>query len=101
MAREYQARVTQTGTNPRFQNPSTPTYMQPAGGQSSMMGMMFGPPPDPVTTGPGKSLKTQHLGSVVGRRGAGISTITGGDPGAHAVNHYGKSGIAGIEGGGS
>lgn len=33
---------------------------------------------------------TQHYGSVIGRRGAGITTITGGDPTMHSMNHYGK-----------
>lgn len=40
----------------------------------------------------GKPGRTQHLGSVVGRRGAGLSSIGGGDPGNHSVNHYGKNG---------
>jgi hypothetical protein len=39
----------------------------------------------------GKPGRTQHLGSVVGRRGAGMSSIGGGDPGLHSVNHYGKT----------
>jgi len=53
---------------------------------------------DPETGKRGKSMKTQHMGSVVGRRGAGISQITKGDPGAHSMGHYGKNGISKIAG---
>jgi hypothetical protein len=70
-------------------------YLPPMGGT----GPMFGPPQDPETSGPGKSIKTQHMGSVIGRRGAGTSQITGGDQGAHAMNHYGKGGIKDLMGG--
>jgi hypothetical protein len=66
---------------------------------------MFGPMKDPEAAGPPKSLKRQDMGSVVGRRGAGLSQITGGDQGAHSVNHYGKKGkpgggFGGLVGGG-
>jgi len=37
-----------------------------------------------------KPLKAQHLGNITGRRGAGISTVGGGDQLAHSLNHYGK-----------
>jgi len=40
----------------------------------------------------GKPARTQQLGSVVGRRGAGLTSIGGGDPGMHSLNHYGKNG---------
>jgi len=60
----------------------------------------LGVPQDLETSGPGKSIKRQHLGTVINRRGAGISQITGGDQNAHAMNHYGKKGLQGIEGGG-
>lgn len=43
-----------------------------------------------VAAGVGKPGRTEHLGSVVGRTGKGISTLTGGDPMAHMGNHYGK-----------
>jgi hypothetical protein len=51
---------------------------------------------DPETGKRGKSMKTQHLGTVVGKRGAGISQITSGDPSAHMMGHYGKKGIQGL-----
>lgn len=35
-------------------------------------------------------MATQHLGSLIGRRAAGTSMITGGDPVMHSLNHYGK-----------
>jgi hypothetical protein len=38
----------------------------------------------------GKPGKTQHLGNITGRRGAGISSQTGGDPMMHSMSHYGK-----------
>lgn len=41
---------------------------------------------------------TQDFGSVVGRRGAGLSEITGGDPMAHSMNQYGKNGLPGVPG---
>lgn len=37
----------------------------------------------------GKPGKTQHLGNITGRRGAGMSTATGGNPMMHSLNHYG------------
>jgi hypothetical protein len=70
-----------------------PAYLPGGGGFGSMF------EGDPQTKGPGKSISTQHMGTVVGKRGAGNSTITGGDPGAHSVNHYGKKGLPGMEGG--
>lgn len=77
--------------------PSTPSsgggldYL-PAGGAMSPFGMA----PDPVTRGPGKSILTQHLGSVVGKRGAGLSMVGGGDQGSHSLGHYGKGGLRGL-----
>lgn len=41
----------------------------------------------------GKPGRTEHIGSIVGRRGAGLSTQTGGDPLAHSMGHYGKDGV--------
>lgn len=71
------------------------SYLPPGGG----FGPMF--QNDPQTSGPGKSIKTQHLGTVVGKRGAGISEITGGDTLAHGMNDYGKnSSIRNLVGGG-
>jgi hypothetical protein len=62
----------------------------------------YGQMDDPVSSGPGKSMQTQHMGSVVGRRGAGRSQITGGDQVAHSVGHYGKKNpLAGLTGGGT
>jgi hypothetical protein len=34
--------------------------------------------------------KTENLGTVVGRVGAGLTTLGGGDQMAHSMNHYGK-----------
>lgn len=51
---------------------------------------------DPETGKRGKSMKTQHMGTVVGKRGAGNSQITSGDQGAHSMGHYGKNGITGM-----
>lgn len=76
---------------------TAPTYMPRGGGP--MLGD-YGPVGDPVTGKRGKSIQTQHLGSVVGRRGAGISQITGGDQGAHSINHYGKGGLPAFKAGG-
>lgn len=56
--------------------------------------------PAPVSTsavepgqvaGGNKNVRTQHLGSVVGQRGAGMSTITGGNAALHSLGHYGKN----------
>ena len=44
-------------------------------------------------------LHTQVLGSIVGRRGAGITTLASGDPTHHAMGHYGKKGLPGLDGG--
>lgn len=38
----------------------------------------------------GKPGATQHLGNITGRRGAGMSTLTGGDAAMHSMGHYGK-----------
>lgn len=46
----------------------------------------------------GKPGRAQNLGSVVGRRGAGMAQITGGDPVAHSLGHYGKNGPAELAG---
>lgn len=40
----------------------------------------------------GKPGAVQQMGSVVGRRGAGITSITPGDPLMHSFNNYGKGG---------
>jgi hypothetical protein len=47
----------------------------------------------------GKPGNTQHLGSVVGRTGKGITALGGGSPAAHAVNNYGKKSTPGLLGG--
>lgn len=43
-----------------------------------------------------RTRSTQVLGSVVGRRGAGITNLASGDPTHHARNHYGKQGLPGL-----
>jgi hypothetical protein len=70
---------------------TTPVYTPP-----STFGAEHGPDQGPVAR---RSLHSQVLGSVVGRRGAGITTLAGGDPAAHSVNHYGKQGLPGLDGG--
>lgn len=67
------------------------SYLPPGGG----FGPMF--TQDPETGKRGKSMKTQHHGTFVGKRGAGISQITGGDQGAHTMSHYKKGGLQGLE----
>ena len=39
-----------------------------------------------------KPLKAEHLGNITGRRGAGLTTVGGGDQLAHSLSHYGKDG---------
>jgi hypothetical protein len=39
-----------------------------------------------------KSLKTEHLGNITGRRTPGLTTVGGGDQLAHSLSHYGKDG---------
>ena len=51
---------------------------------------------DPTTGKRGKSIKTQHMPSPVGKRGAGSAQITSGEPSNHAMGHYGKNGITGM-----
>jgi hypothetical protein len=41
----------------------------------------------------GQPGQVEDHGTVVGRRGAGLNTKTGGDPILHSFNHYGKSGV--------
>lgn len=85
-----------------------PSYLPgaaPAAPDSGGFMGMFGPSKDPEKFGPGKSVRRQDLGSVVGRRGPGLSQITGGDQDLHSVNHYGKKapgggGLGGLTGGG-
>jgi hypothetical protein len=70
----------------------------PSGG---MMGSLGDEPPVRGALRPiGKSIHVQHLGSIVGRRGAGSSNITGENQLAHSFNHYGKGGLPGLDGGG-
>jgi len=66
----------------------TGSYLPPGGG----FGPMFNQG-DPETGKRGKSMKTQHMGTVVGKRGAGSSQITKGEQGNHMMGHYGKNGI--------
>lgn len=47
--------------------------------------------PEPVSP-TGKAKRTEHIDTVVGRRGAGLTSVGGGDPGMHSLNHYGKRG---------
>ena len=72
--------------------PKNPSYL---GGMMGSLGG-FG---DPEQSGPPKSIKRQDLGSVVGRRGAGISQITGGDQAMHSMHHYGKNAASAAAGG--
>lgn len=51
--------------------------------------------PAPANTTVGKQTATEHLGSVVGRTGKGMTSVGGGDPLAHSLNHYGKPAAAG------
>jgi hypothetical protein len=46
-----------------------------------------------------RTRSTQVLGSVVGRRGAGITNLASGDPTHHSMGHYGKKGLPGLSGG--
>jgi hypothetical protein len=41
----------------------------------------------------GKMIDAEDHGTVVGRVGAGLNTITGGDPTAHMLGFYGKQGM--------
>jgi hypothetical protein len=41
----------------------------------------------------GKPGNTQHLGSVVGRTGKGLTAVGGGNPMNHSMNAYGKNGL--------
>lgn len=77
--------------------PSKQLNYLPSGG---LMGPMFSQE-DPESPALGKSLKRQHMASVVGKRAAGTSQITGGDQMAHAMGHYGKKGFPGLGGDGS
>ena len=47
----------------------------------------------------GMATRKEDIVSPVGRRGAGMTTLGGGDPGAHTFNHYGKNGPPGLTGG--
>jgi hypothetical protein len=38
----------------------------------------------------GKPGHAQHLGNIVGTRGAGSTALGGGDPAMHSLGHYGK-----------
>lgn len=46
--------------------------------------------PAPLNTTVGKQTGTEHIGTVVGRTGKGLTSVGGGDPLAHSLNHYGK-----------
>lgn len=70
---------------------AAPTYLPPGG---SAAGIKPG-----SGDGMRKFLREEHLGSVVGRVGAGLTTIGGGDQMAHAVNHYGKNALPLLGGG--
>lgn len=47
----------------------------------------------------GMQTRKEDLGSPIGRRGAGLTSLGGGDQGAHTFNHYGKNGPPGLTGG--
>lgn len=47
----------------------------------------------------GKGRKAENLGNLTSMRGAGLTTIGGGDPMAHSVNQYGKGGLPVVGGG--
>jgi len=47
----------------------------------------------------GMATRKEDIVSPVGRRGAGMTSLGGGDPGAHTFNHYGKNGPPGLTGG--
>lgn len=83
--------------------PVMPTDAGMGAGMGLGMGMdMFGPlgqMGDPITRGPGKSIARQHMGSIIGKRGAGTGQLGGGDLTAHSVGHYGKGGLPGMTGG--
>ena len=38
-----------------------------------------------------QAARSQDWGSVVGRKGAGITTVVGGDPVMHSMGQYGKT----------
>jgi len=71
----------------------------PAGG---MMGMSMDQPPAKGALRPvGKTIHIQHLGTVVGQRGAGLNAIPGeSNQLSHSFNHYGKGGLRGLDEGG-
>jgi hypothetical protein len=68
------------------------------GGMMGPASTMYGSSP---LRGVGKTLGRHDLGSVVGRRGAGITPpqVAGGDPAMHSMGQYGKSGIQQMTGG--
>lgn len=45
----------------------------------------------PNVSAGGKKSTVEHLGNITGRRGAGLTTLGGGDPLAHSFGHYGKN----------
>jgi len=90
MARDYGI-----GSQPIQAPPSKapPSYLPALAGMGALMGTMR----DPEIAGPPKSLRRQDMGSVVGKRGAGSTQITGGNQMFHSMGHYGKqSPIQGI-----
>ena len=50
----------------------------------------------PAPEAVGKRVEQEELGSVIGRRSAGLTTIGGGDQMLHAFNWYGKDAPPGI-----
>lgn len=58
-----------------------------------------GPPAGPMRPLRGNQTRREDLGSPVGRRGAGMTTLGGGQTGAHVFNHYGKNGPPELTGG--
>lgn len=47
----------------------------------------------------GKPGNTEHLGSIIGRTGKGLTSAGGGDPAMHSMSHYGKNAPSGLGGG--
>jgi hypothetical protein len=47
-------------------------------------------PPNQVPPVEHKGLKSEDLGNIIGRRGAGLTTVGGGDQLMHSLSWYGK-----------
>lgn len=47
-------------------------------------------PPKDVPDAKHKRIASEELGNITGRRGAGMTTVGGGESLAHSLSHYGK-----------